>query len=172
MAIPGPLRSVKKGGNISVPVTLTVTSGSTTKFAHRLSSSSVTTATLSWAPSTSTNLAGYKVYMGTASGVFSSSLTIGNTTTYTASNLGVGHTYYFAVTAYNGSGIESSYSNEVSKSIYQTRRVGRCWGRSDARTCTWSSRSWQPHLSLPPLPRWRRVRICPQAFLGLSCFLL
>jgi hypothetical protein len=56
--------------------------------------------------------------MGTASGVFSSSLTIGNTTTYTASNLGVGHTYYFAVTAYNGSGIESSYSNEVSKSIY------------------------------------------------------
>ena len=111
--------SVKKGGNISIPVTLTVTSGSTTNSTSPTqSSSSGTTATLSWAPSTSTNASGYKVYMGTASGVYSSSITVGNTTTYTSSNLGVGHTYYFAVTAYNGSGIESSYSSEVSKSIY------------------------------------------------------
>ena len=111
--------SVKKGGTISVPVTVTVTSGSTTSSTSpTLSSSSATTATLSWAPSTSTNLAGYKVYIGTASGVYSSSLTVGNTTTYTVSNLGVGHTYYFAVAAYNTSGSESTFSNEVSKSIY------------------------------------------------------
>jgi len=110
---------VDKGGSASIPVTLTVTSGSTTNSTSPTQlSSSATTATLSWAPSTSTNASGYKVYMGTASGVYSSSITVGNTTTYTSSNLGVGHTYYFAVTAYNGSGIESSYSSEVSKSIY------------------------------------------------------
>lgn len=111
--------SVKKGGNISVPVTLTVTSGSTTSSASTtLSSSSATTATLSWAPSTSTNLAGYKVYVGTASGVYNSSLSVGNVTSYTVSNLQIGNTYYFAVAAYNTSGLDSSYSNEVSKSIY------------------------------------------------------
>lgn len=108
--------SVTKGGSISVPVTLTVTS--TTVTSTTPSSSSGTTATLSWDPSTSTNVAGYKVYMGTASGVYSSSFTLGSTTTYTVSNLGVRSTYYFAVTAYNDSGIESSTSNEVSKSIY------------------------------------------------------
>jgi hypothetical protein len=111
--------SVTKGGNISVPVTLTVTSGSTTSSTSTtLSSSSGTTATLSWGPSTSTNVAGYKVYVGTASGVYSSSITVGSATTYTVSNLGVASTYYFAVAAYNTSGIESSFSNEVSKSIY------------------------------------------------------
>lgn len=111
--------SVKKGGNISVPMTLMVTSGSTTSSTSTtLSSSSATTATLSWAPSTSTNLAGYKVYMGTASGVYSSSLTIGNVTTYTVSNLQLGNTYYFSVAAYSTSGIDSSPSNEVSKSVY------------------------------------------------------
>ena len=110
--------SVKKGGNISVPVTLTVTSGSTTSSTSKTLSSGGGAATLSWEPSTSTNLAGYKVYMGTASGVYSSSITVGSTTTYQVPNLGVGNTYFFAVTAYNGSGIESTFSNEVSKSIY------------------------------------------------------
>ena len=81
-------------------------------------SSSGSTATLTWNPSTSTNLAGYKVYRGTASGGYSSSITVGNVTSYTVSNLGVGSTYYFAVTGYNTSGIESGFSNEVSKSIY------------------------------------------------------
>jgi fibronectin type 3 domain-containing protein len=43
---------------------------------------------------------------------------VGNVTAYAVTNLGVGTTYYFAVTAYNTSGVESSFSNEVSKSIY------------------------------------------------------
>ena len=107
-----------QGGNISVPVTLTVTSGSTTNSTSTSTSSSGSTATLTWNPSTSTNLAGYKVYMGTASGGYSSSITVGSVTSYTVSNLGFGSTYYFAVTGYNTSGIESGFSNEVSKSIY------------------------------------------------------
>jgi hypothetical protein len=109
--------SVKKGGNISVPVTLTVASGSTTS-SPTLSGSSGTMPTLSWNPSTSTNLAGYKVYVGTSSGAYSSSVDVGNVTSYAVTNLGVGSTYYFAVTAYNASHIESSFSNEISKSIY------------------------------------------------------
>ena len=109
--------SVTKGGNISVPVTLTVTSGSTTSTTTGTSSSS-NTAGLTWNASTSTNLAGYKVYVGTSSGVYGSSINVGNITSYTVTNLGVGSTYYFAVTAYNTSGVESGYSNEVSKSIY------------------------------------------------------
>jgi fibronectin type III domain protein len=79
---------------------------------------SSSTATLTWNPDTSTNLAGYTVYQGTASGMYSSSTNIGIVTSYTVPNLGVGTTYYFAVKAYNGTGIESGFSNEVSKSIY------------------------------------------------------
>ena len=104
--------TVTNGASVSLPVTLTVTSGSSSP------SSSSGTATLTWNPDTSTNLAGYTVYQGTASGVYSSSTNVGNVTSYTVTNLGVGTTYYFAVKAYNGSGIESGFSNEVSKSIY------------------------------------------------------
>jgi hypothetical protein len=105
-----------KGGSISVPVMFTVTSGSTTGL--KSTSSSVGTVTLTWDPSTATNLAGYKIYIGTASGGYGSPITVGNVTSYTISNLGIGSTYYFAVTDYNTSGVESGFSNEVSKSIY------------------------------------------------------
>jgi len=100
------------GGHVSLPVTLTVTAGGSSP------SSSSGTATLTWNLDASTNLAGYKVYLGTASGVYSSSFSVGNVTSYTVPNLAVGNTYFFVVTAYNGSGIESGFSNEVSKSVY------------------------------------------------------
>ena len=80
-------------------------------------------ATLTWdAPTTNadgtalTDLAGYKVYYGTASGSYTTTIDAGNVTTYTVGNLFSG-TYYFAATAYDTSGNESSYSNEVSKII-------------------------------------------------------
>ncbi len=83
-------------------------------------------ASISWtAPTTNTNgsaltdLAGYKVYYGTASGSYTKSIDAGNSTAYTVSNLAEGYTYYFAVTAYNTSGGESSYSTEKSKQIVQ-----------------------------------------------------
>jgi hypothetical protein len=109
--------TVTKGGNTTVPVTLTVTSGSTSSLTSPSTSSS-STASLTWSPDTSTNLAGYKVYVGTSSGVYSSAVNVGNVTTYAVTNLGIGTTYYFAVSAFNSSGIESGFSNEVSKSIY------------------------------------------------------
>ncbi len=80
------------------------------------------TATLLWAaPTTNTDgspadVTGYRIYFGTESGRYTNTIDAGNTTTYTLTNLSPG-TYYFAVTAYNASGNESAYSDEVSKSI-------------------------------------------------------
>jgi uncharacterized protein YjdB len=98
-------------GGISATATLTVTAITTGS------------ATLSWnAPTTNTDgtpltdLAGYKLYMGTSSGNYTTVVNIGNVTTYTLSNLAPG-TYYFVVTAYDSSSLESSFSNEASKTI-------------------------------------------------------
>jgi len=79
---------------------------------------STLTATLNWNAVTTTNLAGYKIYSGTVSGQYGSPVDVGNVTSYVIKNLIFGNTYFFAVTSYNGSGVESAYSNEVSKSIY------------------------------------------------------
>ena len=82
-------------------------------------STSTTTASLNWNPPTNTTgVAGYNVYMGTASGVYGPPVNVGNVTSYVVNNLVIGNTYYFAVTAYTASGIESAPSNQVSKSIY------------------------------------------------------
>ena len=82
------------------------------------------TATLSWdAPTTNadgtplTDLAGYKVYYGTASHTYSQNIDVNNVTTYTVNNLTDGTTYFFTVTAYDTGSNESAYSNEVSKTI-------------------------------------------------------
>ena len=80
------------------------------------SATSETSAILSWEPSPSPKVVGYRVYIGTTPGVYSWSVNVGRTTTYTFSNLAVGN-YYFVVRAYSASGAESGYSNEVSKTI-------------------------------------------------------
>ena len=104
--------------------TITATSGGVSATAG-LTVTAITTgsATLSWnAPTTNTDgtpltdLAGYKVHMGTSSGNYTTVVDIGNVMTYTVSNLAPG-TYYFVVTAYDSSSNESSFSNEASKTI-------------------------------------------------------
>lgn len=82
------------------------------------------TATLSWtAPTTNADgtplmdLSGYKVYYGTASGVYGAPVDVGNVTTHQVTGLTGGLTYYLAVTAYDTSGNESVYSAEVSKTV-------------------------------------------------------
>jgi fibronectin type 3 domain-containing protein len=71
---------------------------------------------LAWDPNPETNLAGYKVYYGLAPGNYSLAINLGNQTTYTVTGLAVG-TYYFVVTAYDTSGLESDASNQVSATI-------------------------------------------------------
>jgi hypothetical protein len=72
--------------------------------------------TLQWDANSETDLAGYRVYYGTASGVYGTPVVIGLTTTYTVANLPAG-TYYFAVTAFNSAGLESGFSNEVTATV-------------------------------------------------------
>jgi len=101
---------IKWGMSTRVPVTLTVSPSSQPK-------PSATTAVLAWDSVTDPNLSGYMVHVGTASGVYTRTITVGNLTSYTVDQLTIGTTYYLAVTAYNDA-CESQPSNEVSKSIY------------------------------------------------------
>jgi hypothetical protein len=78
-------------------------------------------ARLTWAANGEPDLAGYKVYVGTASGTYDlsgSPFTLSPVTTYTVTNLPWNNTYFFAISAYDTSGNESPLSAEVSKSIF------------------------------------------------------
>jgi fibronectin type 3 domain-containing protein len=68
---------------------------------------------LEWDENTEPDLDGYKLYYGSASRSYGYIIDVGNQTDFTVVDLVEGETYYFAVTAYNTSGYESSYSNEV-----------------------------------------------------------
>ena len=90
----------------TVPVTLTATAAGTGS------------ATLTWNANTEPDLAGYKIYVGTQSGVYASPITLGKVTSYFATSFAGGTTYFFAVTAYDSAGNESPHAPEVSKSIF------------------------------------------------------
>ena len=78
-------------------------------------------ATLTWTMNNEPDLGGYKIYVGTAPGLYNyagSPIIIGRTGNYTVTGLPTGQTYYFAISAFNYSGGESGLSAEVSKSIY------------------------------------------------------
>ena len=77
--------------------------------------------TLTWNPPTTnsdgsplTDLSGYRLYYGTTSGHYTTSIDVGNITTYTFTNLASG-TYYFVVAAYNTAGNQSVSANEIPK---------------------------------------------------------
>ncbi|HEY6012031.1 MAG TPA: fibronectin type III domain-containing protein [Nitrospirota bacterium] len=62
--------------------------------------------------------AGYKIYYGTSSGNYTQVIDTGNTTVYSLSDLNLAPgTYYFTVTVYDSTGMESDLSNEVSKTV-------------------------------------------------------
>ncbi len=70
---------------------------------------------LAWNPNTETNLAGYKLYYGTAAGVYSGQVSVQQPgTDAIVTNLVAGATYYFAVSAYSTEGLESELSSEIS----------------------------------------------------------
>jgi len=79
------------------------------------------TASLQWDPVSASDLAGYRVYFGTASRTYSqargSGADAGRTASFTVNGLQRGITYYFAVTSYDFAGNESAYSAEVTKRI-------------------------------------------------------
>jgi hypothetical protein len=80
---------------------------------------STMTIVLGWDANHETDLAGYHVYWSTTPGSYGQfKATVGVMTdpTFTTPVLGNGN-YYFAVTAFNGAGQESGFSNEVSATI-------------------------------------------------------
>ena len=69
--------------------------------------------TLAWNPSSTPDIAGYKIYYGTACGCYSNVLEVGNTTNATVSGLVPGIKYFFAATTVDSTGNESGFSNEA-----------------------------------------------------------
>lgn len=84
------------------------------------SSPKTASATVSWNANSESDLAGYRVYVGTKSGSygFVGPFEVTNRTSFTIANLPTGTTYFFAVSAFDKSGNESAKSAEVSKSLF------------------------------------------------------
>jgi hypothetical protein len=79
---------------------------------------------LSWNPPTTradgsplTDIAGYTIHYGQRSRTYTFAKLVGNQTSAGLSGLVPGRTYFFAVTAYDSAGHESSLSDEVSKVV-------------------------------------------------------
>src|SRR5262249_30901180 len=111
-------------GSSSAPSTRPVAGSSSS-----VKSSNVSTApkalTLSWsAPTDNTDgsplvdLKGYKIRIGTSSGVYTQTVNLDNAglDRYVLDNLSAG-TYYFAISAYNSAGTESPLSGEITTTL-------------------------------------------------------
>jgi len=73
--------------------------------------------TLAWNANNEPTVAGYRVYYGTASRVYSMVVDVGNWTNCVISELQDGITYFFTATAYDSEGSESSYADEISYTV-------------------------------------------------------
>lgn len=70
---------------------------------------------LTWNANRETDLAGYRIHYGTASGNYTQHIDVAkDTTSADVNNLSDDGTYFFAVTAYNNFGLESRRSQEIS----------------------------------------------------------
>jgi hypothetical protein len=92
-----------------IALTLALVSGSRLQGAQSV--------TLAWDPNPEPDIAGYILYYGLSSGNYTSTTNVGNRTTNTVSGLSSGVTYYFVVTAYNTSSLESDPSTEINYTI-------------------------------------------------------
>jgi len=84
-----------------------------------ISASATGSVTLAWNPSTSTNVVGYDINCGLASGDYTNTFYVdgANSTNTTITGLVEGATYYFAAVAVNAVGVASPFSNEISYSV-------------------------------------------------------
>ena len=65
--------------------------------------------TLAWNPKQGPDIAGYRIYYGTCSGIYTSRIDAGKVTNLRISDLNKGQTYYFAATTYDHNGRESNF---------------------------------------------------------------
>ncbi len=112
--------------NIVISVSDGKTSASLPAFGITVAATQAASVTLSWVAPTAntdgtplTDLAGYRVFYGTASGQYTQNLSIPSPgiTSVVIEGLGTGRTWYFAIKAVGSGGGESAYSREVSKSF-------------------------------------------------------
>jgi hypothetical protein len=68
---------------------------------------------IQWDPNTEADVQGYRVYIGTKSGVYAESVDVGNTTTFIYNNAVSGQLYCFAVAAYTAGPRVGAQSVEV-----------------------------------------------------------
>ncbi len=80
--------------------------------------------TLAWDPSPDAGVTGYRIYFGGVTGNYTNSATVGDVTTATIGNLNTNRTYFFAAVAYDSSGVESDFSNEVMFTTPSTNAPG------------------------------------------------
>ena len=73
--------------------------------------------TLTWNRSAATNVAGYKIYSGTASRAYAGTNVVVLATNVTLSSLAQGKTYYFAAKTYDSAGHESAFSSEATYTV-------------------------------------------------------
>ncbi|MBE0544383.1 MAG: fibronectin type III domain-containing protein, partial [Verrucomicrobia bacterium] len=73
--------------------------------------------TVAWDPSADLSVAGYKAHYGVASRTYTNLVNVGTATRATIPSLVEGRTYYFTATAYNASGAESVFSDELSYTV-------------------------------------------------------
>lgn len=127
----GRLSGTPDGGDVGSysGIVISVSDGSATaslpSFSIVVSQIGTGSVTLSWTAPTQnddgtalTDLAGYKIYYGQNSGVYTNTQDINNPglTSFVVENLTLGE-YFFVATAYNSAGIESRRSNEASKIV-------------------------------------------------------
>lgn len=112
-------------GNIVVSVSDSTSSASLPAFSVAVTQTASGTVTLSWVAPTQNSdgsplmdLAGYSIYYRKNSGSFNQAVRLDNPsiTTYVVEELSPA-TYYFAATALNTSGVESSFSAEVTRTV-------------------------------------------------------
>ena len=102
---------------------------------------------ISWDKNSESDVAGYKVYYGTASHNYQSSLDAGNFTSIEIDDLTPGKIYYISIAAYDYSGNESASSQEFHATIPEDSGSGSGTGSSGGSGCFIStSRSGRPVL--------------------------
>jgi hypothetical protein len=129
--------------------------------------------TLTWDSSTSSAVAGYRVYYGGASGIYTNSVTMGNGTTGTVSGLASGITYFFTVVARDASGLESEHSNWISYVVpgpLATLRVGVGSNRQVTLTLTGLSGQTCVIEATPDFQTWTGIGTVTVGATGTATF--
>jgi hypothetical protein len=112
-------------GNIRISVSDGTATTNLASFSIQVVGTATGSATLTWTPpmqntdgSPLNNLAGYRVYWGTQQGNYANSVTISNPgiATYVIDQLTPAQ-WFFVVTAYSTTGVESGFSNVASKQV-------------------------------------------------------